>query len=415
MAQQVWVVAGLGDYARAVECYALPALAVYVRMGHIADLRAQGRENMPQGALGSTSTLDQATLDALRESIASVLAEQCGSTELHAFIDGKNRLDKMLWAEAGQLGWLGLGITEQFGGLGMGAEGLAILYSELGRQAAPGPYIATLSAAQTILDAGGDDIRQTWLMPLGSGAISAAVPATLDSRSLSHSGAGVSGTLRCLGAVDAAFLLAPTDHAWVIVDLAGAEVTAAPMWDRTRDVIDVCLINAPPVAILPDAAATRAALTRALALAVAADSAGGARAITERTIAYMKTREQFGQPIAGFQALKHRAADLATKLAIADEMVRHAVQRTASDEPDAGLWAMLAKSEVTEVCVFVTTDCVQLHGGVGFTWDFDPHIFLKRARLNEVLVMANTALRDQAAAALAAITASGRSALELGL
>jgi alkylation response protein AidB-like acyl-CoA dehydrogenase len=221
--------------------------------------------------------------------------------------------------------------------------------------------------------------------------------------------------VRCLGAVDAALLLAPTDDAWVIVDLAGAEVTVAPMWDRTRDVIDVRLKRATPVCILPDAAATRAALTRAMALAVAADSAGGARSITERTIAYMKTREQFGQPIAGFQALKHRAADLATKLAVADEMVRHAVQRTVADEPDADLWALLAKSEVTEACVFVTTDCVQLHGGVGFTWDFDPHIFLKRARLNEALIMANTALRDQAAAALAAITASGRSALELEL
>jgi alkylation response protein AidB-like acyl-CoA dehydrogenase len=86
-----------------------------------------------------------------------------------------------------------------------------------------------------------------------------------------------------------------------------------------------------------------------------------------------------------------------------------------TNQPDAELWAMLAKSEVTEACVFVTTDCVQLHGGVGFTWDFDPHIFLKRARLNEVLIMANTALRDRAAAALAAMTSSGRSALELEL
>jgi alkylation response protein AidB-like acyl-CoA dehydrogenase len=272
-----------------------------------------------------------------------------------------------------------------------------------------------LSAAQTIVETGGEAIRQTWLPRLASGEASAAVPATLDARSLTRSGAGVSGTLRCLGATDAAFLLAPADDAWVIVDLAKAEVTEAPMWDRTRDVIDVRLKDATPVGVLPDAAATRAALTQAMALAVAADSAGGARSITERTIAYMKTREQFGQPIAGFQALKHRAADLATKLAVADEMVRHAVQRIVTDEPDAELWASLAKSEVTEACVLVTTDCVQLHGGVGFTWDFDPHIFLKRARLNEVLIMANTALRDQAAAALAAITASGRSALELGL
>ncbi len=154
---------------------------------------------------------------------------------------------------------------------------------------------------------------------------------------------------------------------------------------------------------------------RAMALATAADSRGGARSITERTIAYMKTREQFGQPIAGFQALKHRAADLATKLAVMDEMVAHAVHRTAADEPDADIWASLAKAEVTEAFVFVATDCVQLHGGVGFTWDYDPQMFLKRARLNEVLIMANPALRDRAAAGLAAATRAGHSALELGL
>ncbi len=370
---------------------------------------------MVTSAIETTSTPDQATLDALRESVANVLTEQCDSTELHAFVDGKNALDKILWAQAGQLGWLGLGIPEQFGGLGMCSQGLVILHGELGRQSAPGPYIATLSAAQTIVETGDEAMRATWLPRLASGEVSAAVPATLDVSGLTRSGAGVSGAMRCLGAADAALLLAPADDAWVVVDLDGAEVAAASMWDRTRDVFDVRLEDATPVGVLPDSAATRAALTRTLALAVAADSAGGARSITERTIAYMKTREQFGRPIAGFQALKHRAADLATKLAVADEMVRHAVQRTVTGEPDADLWASLAKSEVTEACVFITTDCVQLHGGVGFTWDFDPHIFLKRARLNEVLIMANTALRDQAAAALAAITASGRSALELGL
>ncbi len=96
---------------------------------------------MVTSAMEIASALDQPTLDALQENVVSVLAKQCGSTELHAFIDGKNALDKMLWAHAGQLGWLGLGIPEQFGGLGMGAQGLAILHGELGRQAAPGPYI----------------------------------------------------------------------------------------------------------------------------------------------------------------------------------------------------------------------------------------------------------------------------------
>ena len=98
-----------------------------------------------------------------------------------------------------------------------------------------------------------------------------------------------------------------------------------------------------------------------------------------------------------------------------DEIVAHAVERVA--RPKSRMLRSgrsLAKSEVTESTVFVTTDCVQLHGGVGFTWDFDPHIFLKRARLNEVLYGLHLVLRDQAAAELAALTHAGRSALELG-
>jgi alkylation response protein AidB-like acyl-CoA dehydrogenase len=370
---------------------------------------------MATTAIEATGSLDQATLDALREGVSGVLAEQSGSTVVHAFIDGKNSLDRELWLQAAALGWLGFGIPEQYGGLGLGCHGLAILHTELGRQSAPGPYIATLSAAQAIVETGTEAARQAWLPRIASGEISGAVPATTGASTLTWSGSGVSGALRCLGARDATFVLAPADDTWVIVELAGAEVNGAPMWDRTREIIDVRLEHAKPAVVLRDREATRGTLVRAMALAVAADSCGAARSVTERTIAYMKTREQFGQPIAGFQALKHRAADLATKLAVMDELVAHAVHRTAEDEPDADIWASLAKAEATEAFVFIATDCVQLHGGVGFTWDYDPQIFLKRARLNEVLVMGNPALRDRAASGMAAVTRAGRSALELGL
>jgi alkylation response protein AidB-like acyl-CoA dehydrogenase len=364
-------------------------------------------------AIDTQGALDQETLDALRESVAAVLAEHCGSTEVHAFIDGNTPLDRALWTHAASLGWLGFGVPESYGGLGMGAQGLALLHGELGRQAAPGPFIASLSAAQTLVECADETVRTTWLPRLAAGEISAAVPANVEAMTLIRSGAGVSGSMRCLGAPDATILLAPVGNAWGIVELAGAEVAPSPMWDRTRQVFDVRLNNARPAALLADPTATRAALTRAMALAIAADCAGGARSVTERTIAYMKTREQFGQPIAGFQALKHRAADLATRLAVIDEMLAHAVLRVSTEQTDADIWAALAKAEVTDTAVFITTDCVQLHGGVGFTWDFDPHIFLKRARLNEMLLLANPALRDQAAAALAALTKSGHSALEL--
>jgi len=371
---------------------------------------------MTTTAIETAAAVDEATLDALREGVAAVLAERCGSTEVHAFIDGKSALDRDLWSQASALGWLGFGIPEQYGGLGLGCRGLAILHTELGRQAAPGPYIATLSAAQAIAENGTEAARTAWLPRLASGEVSAAIPAIpLGGAALAWSRTGVSGTLRCLGSRDAAFVLAPAGDAWVIVELAGTDVSATPMWDLTREVIAVRFQNAKPAAVLEDPEGTSGALVRAMALAVTADSCGAARSITERTIAYTKTREQFGQPIAGFQALKHRAADLATKLAVMDEMLAHAVQRTTAEEPDADIWTSLAKAEATEAAVFITTDCVQLHGGVGFTWDFDPQIFLKRARLNEVLVMANPALRDRAAAGLAAMTRAGLSALELGI
>lgn len=365
-----------------------------------------------------STEMDQATLDALRESVAGVLAKQCDSTALHAFVDGKNALDRGLWTQAASLGWLGFGIPEQYGGLGLGLHGLAILHTELGRQAAPGPYIATLCAGQAIAARGTDAARKTWLPRIAAGEIRAAIPASLNaslSAGLTLSSTGVSGTLRCLGGTDAAFVLAPAGESWVIVELAEGNAAAVPMWDRTRETIDIRLLDAKPAAILEDATGVATALLQAMTLAIAADSAGAARSITDRTIAYMKTRRQFGQPIAGFQALKHRAADLTTRLAVMDEMVAHALQCAVANAADADIWTSLAKSETTENFVFIATDCVQLHGGVGYTWEYDPQIFLKRARLNEVLAMANPALRDRAAAALAATTRAGHSALELGL
>ncbi|MGE0420325.1 MAG: acyl-CoA dehydrogenase family protein, partial [Acetobacteraceae bacterium] len=225
------------------------------------------------------SALDPGMLEALREGVAGVLAERCDSTALHAFIDGKNSLTADLWAQAAALGWFGFGIAERHGGLGLGCQGLSILHRELGRAAAPGPYVATLSAAQVIADCGDDALRAAWLPRLAAGAVSVAVPVAVAASPLTRS-AGVSGTLRCLGAPDAAILLAPAGNAWVVADLAGARVTRAPMWDMTRDVIDVTLSDAPIVGVLADARAARQTLTRAMALALAADCAGGARSVT---------------------------------------------------------------------------------------------------------------------------------------
>src|SRR4030095_14815518 len=116
------------------------------------------------------------------------------------------------------------------------------------------------------------------------------------------------------------------------------------------------------------------------ALAIAGDSLGGARAIFEQTIEYMKNREQFGRSIALFQALKHRAADLFAALSLNEQIVDHGVETASHRTFDAGFWAALAKAQSSETYVSISSDCVQLHGGVGYTWEFDVHLFLKRAR-----------------------------------
>jgi hypothetical protein len=200
--------------------------------------------------------------------------EQSSSTAVHAFIDGKNSRDRELWSPAASLGWLGSAFRSSTAGSDWAPTISPSCTPRLGRQAAPGPYISTLSAAQAIVESGTDAARNTWLPRIAFGGISAAVPATPGATVLTRSGTGVSGTLRCLGARDAAFVLAPPGGAWVIVEQAGAEVNAMPMWGRTREVIDICLQNAQSAAVLedPEATAARIPMARTLPSAISSRS-----------------------------------------------------------------------------------------------------------------------------------------------
>lgn len=347
---------------------------------------------------------DDADLAALRESIVAVLMEQCDSLAVHGFIDGKNQLDQSLWRQAAELGWLAVALPEAFGGLGMGVRGLDVLHSELGRHMAPGPYIATLSAAHALAVAGDEAVKQAWLPRVAAGEVSLAVPAVL--------AAPAGGRVSLLGAPDAAAALLPgAGGGWSLVELPPGAAAPIAMWDRTRSVIEIDRALLPAGTPLGEEAGD--ALTLAMALAVAADSLGGAERISSQTVEYLKTRQQFGRVLASFQALKHRAADLAVLGALAEQTLANGVDAVANGDPDALIWAMMAKSEVVDSYVFTAADCVQLHGGVGFTWEFDPHIHLKRARMNEMLVANNPAARDIAAGQLAVATRAGRTTLEL--
>jgi alkylation response protein AidB-like acyl-CoA dehydrogenase len=153
----------------------------------------------------------------------------------------------------------------------------------------------------------------------------------------------------------------------------------------------------------------------ALLIGVSALAVGCAQRGLDMTVGYAKERVQFGRPIGSFQALKHRMADIFKAIDSADHLVDQAAASAAQGGAMAALWAMQAKASATDIAAFVTGDCVQLHGGVGFTWEYDPHIYLKRARMNEMLLGANGALRDRALVELKRAVLDGIDVMELAL
>ena len=351
----------------------------------------------------ASPAFDESDLAALNESIADVLNSEADRAALHRHIDGKAPLDDVLWSKAAELGWLAIGLPECDGGLGFGVTGLDLLLRRLGHHVAPGPFTSTLAAAQSISEVADAATREAWLPRIATGTCRLAVAA--------HPGETALGDAWLLAGQGCEAALVPLGTGeWGIVPLESAR--AETMWDRTRTMLTLDLAGVAPLATLPGKA-TAEALTRHLALAIAADAIGGTRAIIALTVDYMMQREQFGRTIASFQALKHRVADHMAELVSGEHFLDLAVESAARGDVDAGVWARLAKARCTQSYARIAEDCLQLHGGVGFTWEFDVHMYLNRARLNEHLVAPNPELKDAAVAGLADAMRAGRAPLEL--
>lgn len=346
-------------------------------------------------------------LDTLRETIAATLADRFDRRALHGFADGAAGPATRLWDEAAAQGWLAIGVAEPAGGLALGAPGLAMLHRELGRVLAPGAFIATLVAAQCLSDLADDAIDDRIGAIIAGGERIAVAVGPVEAGRIIKDSNGISATrLRMLGEQTADWLLLPLDEGDVVLlDASGIETGLVAMWDPTRTLFDATFADA-PILYRSSGGTAASRLAQHVALAVAADSIGGARAILDQTVEYLGTRQQFGQPIGAFQALKHRAADMAAMLAINELLVDEAIEAVASAvQPD--LWAPLAKAGAADAYAHIAGDCLQLHGGIGFTWEHDCHLFLKRARLNQVLGGTSAQARDGAARALAASVAEG--------
>jgi len=351
---------------------------------------------------------EEIELHVLAESFAEMLGSEWPREKALAHARGAQGLESAFWDQVVALGWTALTVPENHGGLGMGSEALAALHGALGSAAAPSPLLGTALAAELLARAGSDAQQSEWLARLADGSCRVAF-APIEVPAILVDGEMVSGVAEDL--VDAAtantfFLRAERGGArgWLIVEQrdAGVAVVPIPIADTTRTMAKVTLADTPLrsdrfVASSPQ---LDDAILRCACIAIAADALGGGEAALSGTIEYMKIREQFGRRIGSFQALKHRVADHQAALVGARALIDLAVAASADDE--ALIAAVSAKQHVTRVVAEIARDCVQLHGGVGFTAEYFPHVYLKRAKLNEALFGTRVQLLDRLADLLVA-------------
>jgi alkylation response protein AidB-like acyl-CoA dehydrogenase len=367
----------------------------------------------------------------LRSAVRSVLEDGAEFSAVLARIETPDTYDSGLWHTlAAEVGCAGLLVPESLGGAGASFREVAVVAEELGRSVAPVPFlgsavlatVALLSVAGHSGGAGGDSDPVSGLLSgLAAGTTTAAlaVPFTAMPGSKlkptvrigpAESG-DPAGTFRLSGtvagvadALPAGVLLVPADgvpYGLYVVQTAapGVSTTAVTSLDMTRQLADITLENVPAQQIAAGGAAEQAVLAalQAGAAMLAAEQLGLAERALDVTLAYVKQRYQFARPVGSFQALKHRFADWWVAVNQARAASRYAAACLADGDQDTAVAVALAKSVCSDTAVLAGQEMIQLHGGIGFTWEHPAHLFLKRAKSTSIAL--GTADRHRAALA----------------
>lgn len=344
------------------------------------------------------------TEDALRDSVRGLFADRCPPEAIASLYDTAPQDFSSLWRALGaDLGVAGLLVPEQLGGAGATTREAAVVMEEIGRAVAPVPYLSSaVLATVALLHAGDTDT----VAQLAAGALTAALAVPLPSApgdaisGLTGGGNGVSGRITSVvGAFDADVLVVPVagpdglELHTVAPDAAGVEVSPVLSLDMTRPLANVEFSGAASSRVGPADAAIAAALETGSAL-LASEQLGIAQWCFDTTLAYAKERKQFGRAIGSYQAIKHRLADLWIELNSAAAAARYAADTRARDDDDAAIAAAVAQAYCSGAAVHAAEECVQLHGGLGMTWEYPAHLYLKRAKSDQLAF--GTAYRHRA-------------------
>ena len=323
--------------------------------------------------------------EALADSVRGFAERNITATVLRAALDADEETRPGFWPALAEQGLLGLHLAEEHGGQGYGLLELAVAVAELGRAAAPGPFLPTVFASALVDASGAAKARAELLPALAAGTRTAAV--ALDGELTGRASGGdlvVSGTAgTVLGAALADVLVLPVavdgSTRWVAVDAADVTVTPVPSLDRVRR---VAAVQASEVAVPADRVLDGLTTDRVRDLAAAlfgAEAAGLAGWLVSTAAEYAKVREQFGRPIGQFQGVKHRAARSLIALEQARAAAWDAARALDEDAADAGFATAVAAVVAVDAGVSTARDAIQILGGIGFTWEHDAHLYLRRA------------------------------------
>lgn len=322
----------------------------------------------------------------LRASVRDLLAKRCDPASVTAAYDGDHTLGARLWPLlARDLGLAGLLVPEDRGGAGASAREAAVVLEELGRTVAPVPFLTSAVVATTALLGAEGDLLES--LAAGERTATLVVPfSTAPDGPLpdvSVAEGRLTGVVRSVaGAIEADVLLVPAGGRLYAVDAAEAGVEPVVSLDMTRPLADVSLAGAAG-AVVADEAGVRRALGVGAAL-LASEQVGVAQWCLSTTIEYLQERRQFGRVVGGFQALKHRLADLFTEVESAAAAARYAAATLATEDPDVPVATTVAQACCSGVAVRAAEEALQLHGGLGMTWEHPVHLYLKRAKADQI-------------------------------
>jgi alkylation response protein AidB-like acyl-CoA dehydrogenase len=354
-------------------------------------------------ALGVTAEQDE-----LRDSVRRFLADRAPISRVRELMQTPDGLDPAVWEQAStQLGLLGLAIPEEYGGAGFSFAEQAIVLEELGAALYGGPYLASAVLAATALLASTDQAAQQDLLPaIASGETIATLAFTEDDGSWDPAAVRLAAVKDGDGwrldghknfvldgaAAGLILVLAVADGGLslfaVSADAPGLGRAVLPTLDQTRKLARLAFDGVPGRLIggTGDAAAIMDRVLDVAAIALAAEQLGGAQRALDMTVEYAKVRHQFGRPIGSFQGLKHRMADLLMEVESLRSAVNYAAAAVAAGSDEVPVVASLVKAYASETYFHVTAESIQMHGGIGFTWEHDAHLYFKRAKSSELFL-----------------------------